>query len=396
LERLFQSAAARQHRAAHLLTYPPFENMAEESPQLFRKFRILLVEVVLLGLLVAWLMWKFPEVIDYIIPLVALLVAWHLTWEFILSTKWIRSKIRAKKERYPRMIWIYAFLLGGMISMFYLKGIKSGITLLNYEHGVIVSKQAKPEPPDAPDNKSETPKQKPDADTGPVPNDTPTVKPIPPAKPVENSGVKKSGQEPNFTTKDVAPEPTRLPSPSKYQGFHENPPETVYFSLGGGGPTQVVKTDALRSGRAVSVVNLDGFAPIRGHLDGDVLYCDVTLWGGPGVTPIQIHDNAFTVNRPDWDRNFTEDAFEVVNKDGVPMLQVIRKTPDHWVVNGVFVNGNSVAVASEAGLSVSMDMPTMSPEQHQRVQQAIRNAMSTLKPIFKYPSYQHKGEYADK
>jgi len=44
-----------------------------------RKFRILAVEVVCLGLLLGWLMWKYPELVDHIIPWVALAVVWHLT-----------------------------------------------------------------------------------------------------------------------------------------------------------------------------------------------------------------------------------------------------------------------------------------------------------------------------
>ena len=55
-----------------------------------RKFRVLLFEVIGLGLLIAWLLWKYPELVDSIIPWVALAVCWHITWEFVLDTKPVR------------------------------------------------------------------------------------------------------------------------------------------------------------------------------------------------------------------------------------------------------------------------------------------------------------------
>jgi hypothetical protein len=85
-----------------------------------RKLRILLAEVVGLGILLGWLMWKYPELIDPIIPWVALGIAWHVTWEFVLDTKLCRSGAVALGKRVNRMwIWILVFLIGGGISLLY-------------------------------------------------------------------------------------------------------------------------------------------------------------------------------------------------------------------------------------------------------------------------------------
>jgi hypothetical protein len=93
-----------------------------------RKLRILLFEVVCLGLLIAWFMWKYPELIDGVIPWIALLVAWHLTWEYILSTERLRRVATACRRKIrPLLAWPLAFLLGGGVSLLYWKGINSGI-----------------------------------------------------------------------------------------------------------------------------------------------------------------------------------------------------------------------------------------------------------------------------
>jgi len=93
-----------------------------------RKLRILIAEVVGLGLLIAWLMWKYPDLIDDIIPWVALLIAWHLTWEFVLDTKWCRHwAIAIRKQVNKVWLWVIVFLIGGMVSVLYWAGINKSL-----------------------------------------------------------------------------------------------------------------------------------------------------------------------------------------------------------------------------------------------------------------------------
>ena len=83
------------------------------NPKQMRKLRILVFEVIGLGVLIGWLMWKYPELVDDIIPWVALLVAWHFTWEFVLDTKWARRSagVIGKKVNHL-IIWPLVFLVG--------------------------------------------------------------------------------------------------------------------------------------------------------------------------------------------------------------------------------------------------------------------------------------------
>src|SRR5690348_14195452 len=98
---------------------------------MLRRLRILLVEVVFLGVLIAWLMWKYPELIDRIIPWIAFLIAWHLTWEFCLDTKLARRGAVAVAMRVNRMlIWPLVFVVGGAVSLVYWFGINKSLARL--------------------------------------------------------------------------------------------------------------------------------------------------------------------------------------------------------------------------------------------------------------------------
>ena len=93
-----------------------------------RKFRILLFEVIGFAMLVGWLMWKYPELVDDIIPWVALLIAWHVTWEYILDTETVRryGVLLGKRPR-PMIAWPLVFILGGLISLAYWQGINKAL-----------------------------------------------------------------------------------------------------------------------------------------------------------------------------------------------------------------------------------------------------------------------------
>ena len=77
-------------------------------------------------------MWKYPELVDDIIPWVALLVAWHFTWEFVLDTKWARRSagVIGKKVNHL-IIWPLVFLVGGGVSVLYWVGINKSLMRLS-------------------------------------------------------------------------------------------------------------------------------------------------------------------------------------------------------------------------------------------------------------------------
>jgi len=77
-------------------------------------------------------MWKYPELVDDIIPWVALLVAWHFTWEFVLDNKWARrGAVAIGKDVNRLLIWPLVFIVGGGVSVLYWIGINKSLTRLS-------------------------------------------------------------------------------------------------------------------------------------------------------------------------------------------------------------------------------------------------------------------------
>src|SRR5229473_4631490 len=81
-------------------------------------------------------------------------------------------------------------------------------------------------------------------------------------------------------------------------------------------------------------------------------------------------------------RGQATNALEVVNADGIPLFQMIRKTPTNIIVNGIFpMPRGGIIVAGPKGMIANANQSDVDGLQ--------------LKPIFKYPSWKYPGQYAD-
>jgi hypothetical protein len=281
-----------------------------------RKFRILLVEVVCLGILIGWFMWKYPELIDPIIPWVALLVAWHLTWEFLLDAEWLRTFAGKAKGKYPRMIWIGAFFVGGLISIGYLVGIKSGLNGLAEASARIRKEEDK------------SPAQPPSVTTTP-----------------------RFGDSSNVFTVSFGGNQCAI-----------RPGENAILLGGGNG-----------SFRAI------GFSDepiiLSAYIKDGKLVVDAILRG-----ETRLIANVLQNTDINWDRNFDDSAFEVVDDKGVPMLQVVYMTPNTVSVYGVF-QGKRTYFAFPGGITFNFNSKSFPSVDGY-----------PLKPIFKYPSRKYQGQ----
>jgi hypothetical protein len=93
-----------------------------------KKFRVFIVELFLVGIVVAWIYEKFPAAIDRFIPIIVMLILWHLTYECILDTRWVKSKAQTALARWKYMVWVIAFVGGGLVSVLYLYSVRAGLT----------------------------------------------------------------------------------------------------------------------------------------------------------------------------------------------------------------------------------------------------------------------------
>lgn len=97
-------------------------------------------------------------------------------------------------------------------------------------------------------------------------------------------------------------------------------------------------------------------------------------------------DNGSNLKLPyTWDSNSTSNAFEIVDNDDLPLLQLYYRRGDVVVIRGIFVNDNNnggVVLFGRPHYYAGM-VPTNTPDGTVR------------KPMFKYPSSLHQGELAD-
>jgi hypothetical protein len=119
---------------------------------------------------------------------------------------------------------------------------------------------------------------------------------------------------------------------------------------------------------------------------------------------------------PNWERNFSRNAFEIVNEATNPILQVIYKRANEVQINGVFFTDTNYflkAFGNEfeflnvfIGKSVYSTNETIKIPLKIGIRTIVGNPMMTniddiygmsfgQKALFKYPSWKHLGEYAD-
>jgi hypothetical protein len=90
---------------------------------LVRKF---FVELVVVAAIVGWAVTKFPEIMTPWIPWLCLAVFWHLIWEYSRPF-WVRLL----KNRRGAMLYVMAFVIGGILSAGMIWGAKRGIEKLD-------------------------------------------------------------------------------------------------------------------------------------------------------------------------------------------------------------------------------------------------------------------------
>lgn len=156
-------------------------------------------------------------------------------------------------------------------------------------------------------------------------------------------------------------------------------PDDVSFSVGG---LTIVKSRAVVESNAT--IGASEAIPVRVRMENGKLVCDVFIRGPSGGPLIQIVGSRAVSIPPNWDVNYSERAqiaVEVVDERQRPVFQLIQKTQWQYVINGVVPDRGRYLIANDQRgtlVSASPQVP----------------ASMALKPIFKYPSFNHLGEFA--
>lgn len=120
---------------------------------------------------------------------------------------------------------------------------------------------------------------------------------------------------------------------------------------------------------------LGGLIPVSLYVEGDKLYADVTLYGGPGLPTVEVKHNSFIVRPPGWDANSDQESLEVVDSELRPVFQMTYVSGQHIVVNGYFPYPGGLVVATDTGMT---NNPT--------------GVLPPLTRIFRYPSWKYPSQ----
>jgi hypothetical protein len=166
------------------------------------------------------------------------------------------------------------------------------------------------------------------------------------------------------------------PNPQSNTPTFQEGIENVAFSLGEEGMSVLYPIRFIEK-QPAHALTFDERNFVDVYVKGGKLYADVTVYDESGTPIPLLRQNKFIMGSPSWDRNFNDQAFEVVDANGSPVFQLIYRTQSWIVVKGIFQRSNSVVLADKdvrviSGHKVPSDF--------------------SIKRIFKYPSYKYLGQ----
>jgi hypothetical protein len=165
----------------------------------------------------------------------------------------------------------------------------------------------------------------------------------------------------------------RTPIPQK-QPIHDEP---TFKEISG--PFRVICGDVSEISKSATrekqhcVLNVANTCVISAYIENGKIYADTMLYGNQDLRTVEIKHNAFMVAPPKWDRNFNNDALEIVDENLDPRLQIIYKTNYNVIIYGIFNVGGGVIFLGEHGMIIN---PSTSKK---------------LPRLFKYPSDRYSG-----
>jgi hypothetical protein len=132
----------------------------------------------------------------------------------------------------------------------------------------------------------------------------------------------------------------------------------------------------------MNIIRVGDIPLVRGYIKNGELLIDARLYAGPGFNPVEIKGNEFALKDPMWDRNYNDTSLEIVNENGIPVMQVIYTTSQNVVIYGIFQAPNQIYLLTPEGTKMLS------------VNTQITKELYNVKKIFKYPSRKYLGQEA--
>jgi hypothetical protein len=163
--------------------------------------------------------------------------------------------------------------------------------------------------------------------------------------------------------------PQQFSFPTQPFSFADALPDKVTVLLDNGASLHLVvnlPTAELEKGPYTGLLQLDGGSPLSVYVKDGMLMLDASLFDKAGNRVIYLKANKIQVVPPDWDRNFSNNAVEVVDVNHVPVFQMIRERSNIIRIAGLFIGSRGSRIDARPA-----------------------------KALFKYPSWKYPGQYAE-
>lgn len=120
---------------------------------------------------------------------------------------------------------------------------------------------------------------------------------------------------------------------------------------------------------------INGLMPVSLCAENDRILADVKLWDDPTRPRAEVIHNHFAIQPTGWDWNFDDEAFEAVDEQQRPMLQLIYRSPSEIDVRGLFITGGLAWLFTDKESVMGLPFPMLESEM----------AAHPITRIFKYP-----------
>jgi hypothetical protein len=97
------------------------------------------------------------------------------------------------------------------------------------------------------------------------------------------------------------------------------------------------------------------------YVENGLFFFDANIFYSASQPPIQVRRNQISNRPPDWDRNFDDLGFEIVNGSQHPVLQFYYKTPSWIVIKGTFLSGRHLLLVDDGVRGYMVDAIPLMP-----------------------------------
>jgi hypothetical protein len=186
---------------------------------------------------------------------------------------------------------------------------------------------------------------------------------------------------------NVVQQPTTQPQSTLPRGFSEQVTQ-VMVSLGEHGVDQNIRSDKLNN-KKYPISFFDPQHPLGyAYTENGIFYFDAEIFYSFDYPPIKVSHNQVSDCPANWDFNFDDTGFELVDEKQRPRLQIYYATPSRIIIKGIFLSGRHLLFVDDTVSGYLVDLIPEMPDNMKPPKEF------NIKPLFKYPSMRYRGQRA--